>query len=253
SARVSKQFAEHYDLPVGPAFFDVQNACNGVFSAIQIADGLVRTGAYSNVLIVSGETGDAATRAATDAITAFAEHGVDPHGLGPDISNHVRHYAACYTLGSIGAATVVSAQPTDQSLELMGIQMAADSNSAELCILASQEHPLVVDPPMLLEVAAPFAITSFKAFMRERNNSIDSLEHLFVHQPSKSTIADYSTGLSYPIEKIVETVTRFGNVITCSTLLGWDRVSQGLRSGDLVGANIVGSGISSGSLLLRCV
>ena len=220
--------------------------------AIQIADGFVRAGVYENVLVVSGETGDAASGAA-DAIQSVPRKRRRPLWFGDDINNHIRHYAACFTLGSIGAATVVCDSPCeDQACEVLG-QSRRTLQTAELCILASPKSPLVVDPPTACWAAAVSPSNRLKTFMRERNNSIDSLEYLFVHQPAKTTVASYAAGFDYPIEKIVETVSRFGNVITCSTLLGWKEVSQGLRSGNLVGANIVGSGISSGSLLLRCV
>ncbi|MEU1778076.1 3-oxoacyl-[acyl-carrier-protein] synthase III C-terminal domain-containing protein [Streptomyces abikoensis] len=226
-----------HKLGVTAPVFDVQNACNGVLNAVEVADALIRTGRYDRVLITTGELGSALSRLP-------ARHQDELAALLP-----------AYTLGDLGAALLLEAS------DHPGVLGAAFHANSAGWRAATVTNPYYT--PRFGSQSARFDSHALAAsFTGMEGAAFDALHaigrttgdiHLCcVHQASVPFTHAILEALGVPAERAVSTFPCYGNVATATLPLQLAEAERRgmLRPGDLVALFGLASGASFGMLLM---
>ncbi|WP_031160494.1 3-oxoacyl-ACP synthase III family protein [Streptomyces durhamensis] len=227
-----------HKLGVTAPVFDVQNACNGVLNALEIADALIRAGRYTRVLVATGELG---SRLSALPVRDRGELAL----LLPAL-----------TLGDLGAALLVEAS------DRPGIRAAvfcANSSSWPAATVANPYlGPSAPAPAVRLDsaaLAASFAGLEARAFeaLHATGRKPGDLDLVCVHQPSVAFTHTILDALGVPEDKVVPVFTAYGNVATVGLPLQLAQAERRgrLRPGDLVALFGLASGASGGLVLLE--
>lgn len=226
------------ELGVTAPVFDVQNACNGVLNALEIADALITAGRYRRVLVTTGEKGSMLTR------------------LPARDREELALLLPALTLGDLGAALLLEA--SDRA-GLRGVHWGTNSAGWRAATVTnpyfSPDGPLSSVRFDSQALAASFAgmERGIVEALAGWGHKADDLDLVCVHQPSVGfthTILE-STGIA-PAQTVA-TFPRFGNVATASLPLQLVQAAQEdrLRPGDLVAFLGLASGASAGLLLME--
>ncbi|MFE4475805.1 MULTISPECIES: 3-oxoacyl-ACP synthase III family protein [Streptomycetaceae] len=223
-------------LGVTAPVFDLMNACNGVLSALESADALIRLGSYRRVLVVTGEAPSRLTRWRV-----------------PD-RGRLASAMASLTLGDMGAAVLVEAS---ERPGILGSRFFANPAAWPSAVLRSpyatgRMHELEVDDAALTASFAGLREQTVKA-AGELIGAVADCALFCVHQPSAAMTRILCSTTGIPEEAVIPTFAHHGNVATATIPLQLVLAQeQGrLREGDLVGIVGLASGTSVGVMALR--
>ncbi|OLZ73304.1 hypothetical protein AV521_04190 [Streptomyces sp. IMTB 2501] len=227
-----------HKLGVTAPVFDVQNACNGVLNALEIADSLIRAGRYARVLVTTGERG---SRLSALPVRDRLELAL----LLPAL-----------TLGDLGAALLVEASDRPG---ILAAAFSANSSGWQAATVTNPYFRQSADAPAVrfdsAALAASFPGLEAGAFdvLHAAGRKPGDLDLVCVHQPSVAFTRTILDSLGVPEDKAVPVFTAYGNVATAGLPLQLtEAAEQGrLRPGDLVGLFGLASGASGGLVLLE--
>jgi 3-oxoacyl-[acyl-carrier-protein] synthase-3 len=224
----------HITAPV----FDVQNACNGVLNALEIADAFICTGRYGRVLIATGEY--------NTALSSLPVHDRE----------QLTHLLPALTLGDLGAALLIEA--SDQP-GIITTRFAANSAAWEAATVTNpyygSDHGTlsVRFNSRALAAAFPGLEATAEDALHAAGHKSGDLDFVCVHQASVAFTRTILNALDVPEDKAVSVFPTYGNVATASLPLQLaEATAQGrLRPGNLVALFGLASGASGGMILLR--
>ncbi|MFF4407476.1 3-oxoacyl-ACP synthase III family protein [Streptomyces sp. NPDC001404] len=227
-----------HKLGVTAPVFDVQNACNGVLNALEIADSLIRTGRYERVLVTTGER--------NSLLSALPVR---------DRAELSQFLPVC-TLGDLGAALLLEASDRPG---LLGSAFRANSAGWHA---ATVTNPYIGPQPGAQTVrfdfralAASYAGMEVAALdtLRSMGHTPDDFRLFCVQQPSVPTTRAILRALGVPEDRTVATFPRYGNVATANLPLQLVEAEQRgmVHPGDLVAMFGLASGASAGMLLME--
>jgi 3-oxoacyl-(acyl-carrier-protein) synthase III len=211
--------------------FDLNNACLGFLSALDVAARGVATG-QGPVGIVVAELG---SRFITPE---------DP-----------RPY---FVFGDAAAAVIVTA--TTNGAGILGSVLRNDAGNAGGVVLAHPAHTGLretirfTEPnARMLDLALDLLRDSTRAVLAQAGLGIEDVDWILPHQPNGVMLDAFVEALGVDAERVVPVVRETGSVGAASIPLSLDRlVSSGrLRAGDRVLMIGVGAGLSSGAMLLQ--
>ncbi|GGV09090.1 3-oxoacyl-ACP synthase [Streptomyces filipinensis] len=217
---------------------DVKNACNGVLNAMQLADALIRTGAHTTVLIVSGE--------------------MPSRLMGLEVAGRSDLVFAlpAYTGGDLGAALIMQAS---EQPGLLGMRFVANSAAWSTATMinpyfGADDRPRCprIDSEALVRSFTGMALDGLRA-MHELGYKIGDADLVCVHQPSVPLTVATCAGMGVTPEQVIPVFARHGNVGTgCLPLQLTEALEAGrLRRGDLVALFGLASGTSGGFALCQ--
>lgn len=230
-----------YKLGLSCPCIDVKNACNSVLSALQVAEGLLSSGAYSNILIVNGEKlSDAIYYDATDRAELQA-------------------YLAAYSLGDAGVAMLVSTSTTDR-----GIVYQRFFNNGQhwpLCTImgGGSMHPHDMEQyyfrgqtsamrHIFQQEVTAFLLESF----REAAWPVEQIDYLITHQVSAATFDLICAELGICRSKVISIFEQVGNTAAASVPLALEHgAKQHFVTGDKIAIVGFAAGISASLQLLQ--
>jgi acyl-CoA:acyl-CoA alkyltransferase len=227
-----------HKLGIAAPAFDVQNACNGVVNAIDIADALIRTRRHTRVLIATGELNTRYSRLPIRDRTELA-------GMLPAL-----------TLGDMGAALIVEA---NNRPGLLGCRFWANSSAWRAAIIANpylspESGALAVrfDSQALAASFTGMATLATKT-LESWGADAEGIDLACVHQASVPFTRLILDSLGIPRSKAVSTFPRYGNVATATLPLQLvEAAEQGLlHAGSRVALLGLASGASVGLLLME--
>lgn len=226
-----------HKLGATAAVFDVQNACNGVLNAIQVADSLIRTGQYGRALVVAGDLGSRTSRWDVPSRRELALS------------------LAGYTTGDMGAGVLMEADATPG---VVGTYFTANSAGWSAATLVNpywangRDTVLRVDSDALFRSFAGMD-TAAREALHSMGCKVDDLAVVCVHQASVPFTRAFCDTLGIPDDKLTLTFPRYGNVTTASLPLQLaEAVGKGrLRKNDLVALFGLASGASGGLVLIQ--
>lgn len=211
---------------------DLNNACVGFLTGMDLAARLVATG-EGPIAIVASETltrgvhadldprsyvifGDAAAAAILDAPTG------DEGMLASDFGNDGRHRGAVHL--AHGGRTG----------ERVAIRFGLRSDE-------------------IAKLAVPDLLRSCHAVLDRAEVELDAVQHVLVHQANGAFLATFLDALGVGMERSVDIVTDLGSIGAASVAMALDRILQSGRAspGDLVLIGSVGGGTSRGAVLWR--
>jgi len=249
-ASVSRGFlepAEAYAVAHGAGInpkqcFDVIEACNSFSRAAQLAQLMLKAGEAANVVITVAEF---CVNGSNYVLPNFA-----PSSLGD-----LAWSFPSYTLGEVAATVVLTPEERDWRFRIH-----TDVGLAPSCQVALPHGP-VYSPDMFqtssqteifrsfgqpMHLAAVEASRMLWNQMEKANPELVRAPILFPHAPSRKLCEDFSRNTGYPLERIFQLYTRFGNVGSASVPLGvYVAMNEGhLKRGDTVLCMVGAAGMS---------
>ena len=237
-------FLQHkLDIP-GVAVLDIRNQCSGFLYGLQIADAWIRCGMYKRVALVGAEV---------------HSNSLDYSNTGRDVTVLFGDGAACAILG-----------PTDDDNKgVIDIEVHADgSHAKELWIQSpdSTQKPRV--KPEMIESGTIFPKMNGKQVFRwattklpevmgnvlERNEvAIADIDLLVPHQANMRINEFVAQRMSFPQEKVVHNIQKYGNTTAASIPLALsEAIATGrAKEGNLILFGAFGSGFTWGAGLAR--
>ena len=225
---------------------DVSNACAGMWTAVYIADAMIRSGSIENALIVSGEyishLTDTAQREIMDAM--------DPQ-------------IASLTLGDAGVTIAMRPSPSPQ-VGFHDIEIFTLSQYSRYCVAKPTDQPhggaaMRTDPIKITSAAVPHFATLADRMLARNGWQMKQVEHIVPHQTSRLTMrsALKEIGLRYGEDlatKLIDNLSERGNTATTAHFLALrDSMVDGrIRTGDDILFMISGSGQTLGTALYTC-
>ncbi|MFB9905549.1 3-oxoacyl-ACP synthase III family protein [Allokutzneria oryzae] len=220
--------------------FDVHNACNSLLNAIEVADALIRAGAYRTVLVVCGETLSRAARWRFDTVDEYiasgASHSLSDGGAallleGADEPGILAH-RACANSDAWRSVLLPlnwteSAEPTAGALQVRTVDLYR--------AVATLDHDLPA------KVLAELGLT------------VDDVAVFCVHQPADAYLKDFCERSGIPLERTINTIRDHGNLSAATLPLQLTLAADSgrLRRGDIAVLIGLASGVSLGILVLR--
>jgi 3-oxoacyl-[acyl-carrier-protein] synthase III len=217
--------------------FDIVDACNSWSRALQICDGLFRTGQFRTALLVNGE------------FSMFEGGPVNPKLFQITRIEQLQHRLPAFTLGEGATATVVTAEPD----ECWDFQTWSSPACADLCTVSCHDGARFARSSGRLDVDGPGHFVSFGEDMvsegvehavrvlRALSTPLDELKAIFPHTVSEAAIEAAATRAA--VGHIIYSVfPRVGNLVSAAVPAGIAlALADGhVRSGDIA-AGWVGS------------
>jgi len=153
--------------------FDVTNACAGMFTGLYIIDALLKTGAITTGMIVSGE---------------YITHLTDTAQR--EIENFMDSRIACLTLGDAGAAMILE-KGEDDKLGFQEIQLQTIGQYSHFCIGKESETGgwiMYTDAVNMTEVGLKSGVEHAIKTLKQNHWSPYDFKHLIMHQTSKTSL-----------------------------------------------------------------
>ncbi|MGY6019973.1 3-oxoacyl-ACP synthase III family protein [Streptomyces spinosirectus] len=218
--------------------FDVQNACNGLLNALEVADALIRAGRYRRVLIATGERGSRLSR-----LPARDRH-------------ELALLLPALTLGDMGAALLLEASDRPG---LLGIHWCTNSSGWRAATITNPYFSPGAPVPRVRfdsqALAASFAgmEKNVMGALHEWGRKPGDLDLVCVHQASVPFTRTILGSIGVAEDKAVATFARYGNVATASLPLQLAEAARENRlcPGSLVAFLGLASGASAGVLLME--
>jgi 3-oxoacyl-[acyl-carrier-protein] synthase III len=223
--------------------FDLNSACTGMFTAIHLADTLIREGAVRCALIVSGERISALTSAAQREIRDFMDARL-----------------ACLTVGDAGAAVMLeSSQRSDVGFHELGLYTLG--RYSDLCIAKLSDQPhggaiMVTDAVRQTAVGIKNAVLHATHTLARRQWPPESFQHLIMHQTSETALRDamrainlaYGRNVCHDGNTVLNLAERGNTASTSHFVALADSIDSGrVQPGDRVVFGISGSGQTIGT------
>lgn len=221
---------------------DIGNGCAGMFTAVSIADSLIKAGLFRVALIVSGEHITDLTRTAQKEVTGYTDSRF-----------------ACLTLGDAAAALILKEGPGGcagfQALELYTV-----SQYSEYCVGKPTERDhggiiMYTESAKLVDVAENYSIPDIVRILGALRWGRKELDHLISHQTAQKAIdklyeVNHLSQRSILHEgNVVNNLSERGNTASTSHFVAlWDYIQNGrVRSGDRLLFAVQGSGMTIGT------
>ena len=215
------------------AAFDIQAVCAGFVYAVNVADAMIRSGVYRNVLVV----------------------GVDVMSRLIDWNDRT----TCVLFGDGAGAMVLKASETPGVLAAkmasngaLGMDVLSCPGRVEGGLLVGDGF-LRMDGQQVFRTAVGMMTESAKEVLAMAGMTIEEVDRYVPHQANLRIMQKIAEKLGLPDEKVVVTVNRHGNTSAASVPLALDcAVREGkIQEGDAVLMQAVGAGMAWGSLLVR--
>ena len=238
SARLRKHFGFHRALT-----FDVGNACAGMFTAIKVADALLKAGSIGVAMVVSGEYITHLTRTAQLEITDMP----DPR-------------LACLTLGDAGVALILKRAPDDNvGFHAIDLYTAGAYCDYSIAKPTDQEHGgaiMLTDSRRLHEVAIRHSAAHIVQTLKDIQWGKDALHHVIIHQTSERFFYEAARQVNEIVQdtychdgNMLDNLADRGNTATTTHFLAvWDFIlNDRIQAGDNVVFAVQASGLTIGT------
>ncbi len=216
--------------------FDINAACSGFLYALNIADKMIKSGAYNNALVVGAET---LTRLTDwrdrntcvlfgDAAGAMVISRSDKNGIKDII---------CGSDGDIDGHLICNnVDIKDPAVNARSVQDHIHMNGREVFKFATRIMPKTIRD------------------LLERNNlELDNLDYIVAHQANERIIDKAARDLDFPMDKMYLNISEYGNTSAASVPLAIDEAirTNKLRKGDLFATVAFGGGFTWGGAIIE--
>jgi 3-oxoacyl-[acyl-carrier-protein] synthase III len=225
--------------------FDVTNACTGIFTAITIADTLIKAGFIRRAMVVSGEYVTCVTLTAQKEIREF----MDPR-------------LACLTMGDSGTAMILESS-TNMKVGFHELEMYTLGQYCSYCFVqeTDQEHGgpiMLTDAIRIATVATKQSIAHAQYILNRRQWPPEDIDHIIMHQTSKKSLYNASQEANKVFGQeichegnVIYNLAERGNTGTNSHFVAVmdNIINNRIQTGDTVIFCATGSGITIGTAL----
>ncbi|GHO74056.1 hypothetical protein KSD_18270 [Ktedonobacter sp. SOSP1-85] len=234
----------HFGLKNAIAF-DIDNACTGLFTAINIVDSFLKAGLIRRGIAVSGEY------ITHIALTAQKE-----------LEGFMDSRLPCLTVGDAGAAVLLERAP-NQKVGFHEFDMFSLGHYSRDCIgkVTDREHGgsiMYTDAVKVSAVNMKHAVAHAANVIASSGWPSDSFQHVIIHQTSSTTIRDAAREINSHFgkeictqENVINNIAERGNTATTTQMIAIaDHIRSGrIQSGDNAVLGITGSGATIGAAI----
>lgn len=223
------------------ACMDINAACTGWIYGLQVANSLIQTGVYENILIVG-----------TEMTSAF---------------NNWEDRSSCVLFGDGSGATVLSRAKEGSNSELIDSILACDSSKKESLklpnggsmspitkeILDNREQFVSMDGQIVFKNAVKTMASHCATLLKRNNLSLDDINWFIPHQANLRIIEAVAHLLKFPMEKVIVNVEKYANTSSASIPSAMTEAidDERIQRGQLVLMAAFGAGLTSGAALIR--
>ena len=220
------------------AAFDISAACSGFIYGLVVADGLIKTGLYQNILLV-----------ATEVMSRVADY---------------QDRSTCVLLGD-GAGAVILNSSKDEGF--LGSYLASAGKYGNLLFtpaggsklpsshktIDERLHYMKMNGRPLFKVAISSMTEAAEKVLHSLNLRKKDISLVIPHQANLRIIQAVSKSLSIPLDKFWINVERYGNMSSASVAVGFDEAfsSGQFKKGDLILLLAFGAGLTWGSAIIK--
>lgn len=222
------------------AALDVSAACSGFLYGLAVADSFIRAGMYRNILLVGAET--------LSVLTDWTDRNT------------------CVLFGDGAGAVILQAQEGDQGV--LSTHLYSDGSQWRLLMApgGGSRHPI---SPEVLEqrlnkikmlsgnevfrIAVRAMEDACITVLKQNGLEIADVDLIVPHQANARILQALAYRLSFPMEKVMMNITRYGNTSAASVPLALDEAvrSGKVREGDIVLLTAFGGGLTWGAAVIR--
>ncbi|UCF41707.1 MAG: 3-oxoacyl-ACP synthase [Gemmatimonadota bacterium] len=252
------------DLPPVPCL-DIRQQCSGFVYGMQLADAMLRSGQYRNVLLVGAEV-HAGFMPWTDwEIVLDGKQRPLPEG---EFEWNTRFRDRAVIFGDGAGAFVVSARE-DGASGVEDVMVCADGDHADKMWVpgaGSAYRPYVrremiergdlvpiVEGPKVFKVAVRVMPEAVRAILKRNGYTVDDLRLLIMHQANLRINEVVQRTLGLEDDKVFNNIQKYGNTTAATLPMAFHEAREacGLEKGDLVCFVALGSGLTWGAALYR--
>lgn len=216
--------------------FDVNAACSGFLYALNIADKMIKSGAYNTALVVGAET---LTR-----LTDWSDRNT------------------CVLFGDAAGAMVISKSESNKIKDVI-CGSKSDDEGMLICnnvdikdpyvnAISQQDH-IHMNGREVFKFATRIMPQTILDLMERNNKTLEDLNYIVAHQANERIIDKAARDLGYPMDKMFLNIHKYGNTSAASVPLAIDEaIKEGkLKKGDLFATVAFGGGFTWGGALIE--
>jgi amino acid adenylation domain-containing protein len=225
--------------------FDVDNACTGLFTAINIIDSFIKAGLIRRGIAVSGEYITHLSLTAQKELEGFMDSRL-----------------ACLTVGDAGAAVLLERSP-DKKVGFHDLEMFTLGHYSRDCIakVTDKEHGgaiMYTDAVRVSAVNMKYAVAHAAHVIERSGWPTDAFQHIIIHQTSSTTIRDAAREINTYFgkevctqENVINNIAERGNTATTTHMVAiMDHIhSNRIQAGDNAVLGVTGSGATIGAAI----
>jgi 3-oxoacyl-[acyl-carrier-protein] synthase-3 len=224
------------------ACLDVQAACSGFVYGFNMANSMIQTGMFKNILVVG-----------TDMISSRVDYtdrttcilfgdgcGVAVVSRNEDENNPSQVYSS-----------VLSADGTGKDFFFAPGGTAVNPPSHEM--IDKKMHYMKMQGQEMFKVAVRTLADNAQKVLSDADMSIDEVDWMVPHQANLRIIEATANRLKFPMEKVIVNIDRFGNTSAATVPMALhEAIEDGrIKRGDVVLLDAFGAGLTAGATLLK--
>lgn len=223
------------------ACLDINAACTGWVYGLQMANSLIQTGVYKNILLVG-----------TEMTSGF---------------NNWEDRSTCVLFGDgSGVAVLSRAQDGDESCVIDSIMGSDASKRMALAlpkggsqeritheILDNKEQYLTMDGQVVFKNAVKTMAQHCSTLLKRNNLSLDDIDWFIPHQANLRIIETVGKLLNFPMERVIVNVEKYANTssATVPTALHEAILDGRVKRGQKIMFAAFGAGLTSGAAIIQ--
>lgn len=216
--------------------FDVNAACSGFLYAFNIADKMIKSGAYNTALVVGAETLTRLTDWSDRNTCVLFGDAAGAMVVGKSESNKIKD--------------VICGSKSDD--EGMLICNNVDIKDPYVNAVSEQDH-IHMNGREVFKFATRIMPQTIRDLMDRNSISLEDLNYIVAHQANERIIDKAARDLKYPMDKMFLNIHKYGNTSAASVPLAIDEaIKEGkLKKGDLFATVAFGGGFTWGGALIE--
>lgn len=218
--------------------FDIAAVCSGFLYGLSVASQFIAAGVYDNVLVIGADTFSKITDWSRRDAVFFGD------GAGAAVLSHanVLEGFLAFRLYSDGRGKWNFTIPAG------GSEIPASINT-----INERQHYFVMNGKAVFETGTTVLPRAINQVLKDTNLTIDDVDLLIPHQPSKRLLVKTAEIIGLPLHKLMTNMDRYANTSGATIPLLLDEVNKSgkIKSGDIILFAAVGSGWTYGAALLK--
>lgn len=225
-------------IPDGAPCFDFQGACTGFIYGLQMARGLIQSGLYRRILLVTAEK------------TTFFTDPTDRSTLP--------------LFGDGGAAVLI--EPTEDETGLLDVIIRSknkgyhdklivpaggSANPATHETVEQRQHFIRMNGPVIFRNAVTTMSKTTEELLERAYLSPDQIAWLVPHQANRRIMTAVAESVGLPEERLLVNIDHCGNTSSASIPIALSESESLLHRGDYIILTAFGAGLTYGSTLLK--
>ncbi|GHT40569.1 3-oxoacyl-[acyl-carrier-protein] synthase 3 [Bacteroidia bacterium] len=217
--------------------FDMEAACSGFIYALEVADGLIATGRYKKIMVISGDV--------LSVVTDYTDRNTCP--IFADGCGCALVEATEEDLGVIDSIH----QSDGSSPENLRMYAGGSANPSTHETLDQRLHYIWQDGKVVFKRAVSSMVDSCEQLVKRNNLTKDQIDWVVPHQANMRIIEAVANYLDTPMEKVMVNIEKYGNTSAGTIpLCLWEWESK-LKKGDNLILTAFGAGFTWGATYLK--